>query len=272
MLPALLLPALLAAGPNLLVNAQVKKADGITRVEILKDGWATWEGDNWDTPDTALIGKGAVLELDLGEVVPIGAARLQADNNDDFVLWGSEDGNTFSVLWRAPPDPLAGMRTRVTKKLQGRARYLRLTADGGDGLYSVGELQVFAAPDDLTDDSIKKKPRPPPPPRPPPVLDRSWFVLLALVILLALFFTRQLPRDAAAAAAQAKKDEPAAAKADADAPADAAKKDAAAPADAAKKDAAAPAETAKTDADAPPTDPAAPAGAAKKDEPQPPAK
>ncbi len=208
MLQALLLPALLAAGPNLLVNAQVKRADGVTRTEILKDGWATWEGDNWDTPDTALVGKAAVLELDLGEVVPIAAARLQADNNDDYVLWGSEDGNSFTVLWRAPPDPLAGMRTRVTKKLKGRARYLRLTADGGDGLYSVGELQVFAAPDDLTDDSVKKKPRPPPPPRPPPVLDRSWFVLLALVILLALFFTRQLPRDAAPAGALPKQDEP----------------------------------------------------------------
>jgi len=164
---------------------------------------ATWDGDNWDSDKTALINRTGVIEYDLGEVLPIRAALLQADNNDDYILWASVDGANFTPLWRAPPDPLPGMRTRTVATLDAKARYLRLTAEGGDGLFSVGELQVYARPEDLTANTLNRLPTPPPPPKPPPTVDRSWYVLLALVAGLVLFFTRRMPRPAAPAPAPA---------------------------------------------------------------------
>ena len=36
------------------------------------------------------------------------------------------------------------MQPRTAQKVDGRARYVRLTAHGGDGSYSVGEVALFA--------------------------------------------------------------------------------------------------------------------------------
>lgn len=195
-----LVVTLLAVSPNLLTSAQVRKDEGVVRSPVIRDNVATWEGDNWDTDKTALINRTGVIEYDLGEVLPIKAALLQADNNDDYILWASVDGANFTPLWRAPPDPLAGMRTRTVATLDAKARYLRLTAEGGDGLFSVGELQVYARPEDLAASSLSRLPAPPPPPKPPPTVDWSWYVLLVLVVGLVLFFTRRMPKPGAAPA------------------------------------------------------------------------
>jgi hypothetical protein len=186
-----LLPLVLSAAPSLLLNAQLRKDQGVTRASVVRDGTATWEGDNWDTEFTAIVGRGAMLEWDLGEVLPIRAALLQGDNNDEYTLWASEDGLTFTPLWKVPLEPLAGMRTRTTKTLDAKARYLRLTADGGDGMYSVGEVQVFAEATALATETVTRRPTPPPPPRPLPIVDRSLYLVVALGALVAIYFSRR---------------------------------------------------------------------------------
>jgi hypothetical protein len=88
------------------------------------------------------------VDFDLGRVTDIAAAYIQGDNNDVFLLLGSEDGSRFAPLWTADRVDGPGMRSRDKLGLGGRARYLRLSARGGDRHVSAAELQVFAkAPD-----------------------------------------------------------------------------------------------------------------------------
>src|SRR4029078_4002715 len=70
----------------------------------------------------------------------------QGDNNDDYILSVSDDGTDFRPLWTARPVGSPGLRARSTEALQGQARWLRLSARGGDHVYSVTELQVWTGP------------------------------------------------------------------------------------------------------------------------------
>ena len=81
-----------------------------------------------------------------GGARPIGGAYLQGDNNDEYVVSGSEDGLAFRELWVARPVAEPGLRGRTSGPLSGRARFIRLTARGGDGHYSVSELRLFSGP------------------------------------------------------------------------------------------------------------------------------
>jgi hypothetical protein len=185
-----LVPLLLTATPSLLTSATLKKEENVLRSPVIRDGMATWEGDFWDSDLTTIIKPNGVLEWDLGEVKPIRAGFLQADNNDDYFISGSEDGVTWDLIWKPIPDPIAGMRTRTTTTLEAKARYIRLTASGGDGLYSVGELALWSDPKDLTPDAIARKERPPPARR-DASLDASWWIIVLCVAGVAWFYTRK---------------------------------------------------------------------------------
>ncbi len=213
------LVSVLAASPGLLPSAQVRKDTGITRSTVIRDLRGEYEGAPWDLQTAAIIAPDGVLEWDLGEVYPIEAALLQGDNNDDFILWASTDGQFFQPLWRAPPDPMAGLRTRTITTLKASARYLRLTAEGGDRMYSVSELMVFTKAAELTPEVLTRNPAPPPPPRPPPQLDGSMIIvgLLGASMVYWFYSRRQMALEAqllsapAQAQEQPKSDEPPAA-------------------------------------------------------------
>ncbi len=120
-------------------------AGGAEHAERLTDGTLAPNGDFWNTALTGLLpSPQATMTFDLGQEVPIAAAFIQADNNDRYLLEGSVDGATYTTLWEAPPVRGSGLRARTTDTITGRARYLRLSAAGGDGAYSVSELQVFS--------------------------------------------------------------------------------------------------------------------------------
>ncbi len=128
---------------NILVGAKVEQA-GVPHTMRLTDGQLSVEGDPWDTAITARFDnpQGSV-SWDLGADKPIRCALVQGDNNDTYILSGSADGKTWQQLWQGGAVDGPGMRTRQAQ-LNGTARYLRLTAQGGDQLYSVGELAVFS--------------------------------------------------------------------------------------------------------------------------------
>jgi hypothetical protein len=218
MLPVVLL-AVLNASPGLLPSAQVRKDQNVQRSTVVRDGKGEYEGAPWDSQLAAIVAKDGVLEWDLGEVRPIEAALLQGDNNDDFILWSSVDGNFFQPLWRAPADAMAGLRTRTTTTLKGQARYVRLTAEGGDGMYSVSEVMVFSKAAELTGDVLERAPIPPPPPRPEPTTDGSMIIVVLLGAYTAYWFwsrradalAKLAPPAAASPVAEAPKDPPAAA-------------------------------------------------------------
>jgi hypothetical protein len=133
------------AAPDLLAGMHPAAAPGVSAPELLTDGRAAPEGDDWAAPTAARFsGPDARVDYDLGRPQHIQGAYLQGDNNDEYVLSGSDDGVAFREIWVAPPVPEPGLRSRASGALDARARFVRLEARGGDGHYSVAELQLFA--------------------------------------------------------------------------------------------------------------------------------
>ena len=104
-------------------------------------------GDVWQTEHTSVLAdSNSHVLYDLGETTRITAIDLQGDNNDEYIVEVSDDGQTFEVLWVGDPVSGQGMRRRGGRGLEGQGRYLRVRATGGDGFFSLGEVQVFCQP------------------------------------------------------------------------------------------------------------------------------
>jgi hypothetical protein len=182
---------------NLLDQSTLVNTSGLTRVEVLHDNQLTFEGDNWNTEWTTLLAKDARVVFQFAKPTHIGAALIQGDNNDTYTLSGSLDGVNFVPLFVSKGDPLAGMRTRTNVRLDSTISFLQLTATGGDGLFSIGELAVYDTAQALESANLVRQKKPERLPRAPPQFDTSWLVLAAVVGFLAWYFAG-LPRKTAA--------------------------------------------------------------------------
>jgi hypothetical protein len=179
-------------GPDtgLVRGTRPARSAGARHADRLTDGIAAYPGDPARTDLTAaLAGSEAFVVYDLGAVVPIRCALLEADGDDTYLLSVSSDGERFAPLWSAGAADERGMQLRMRRDLAGAGRYLRLTASGGDGVYAIAELAVFSVC----------------PPRWPPVLavQRGTLVveslhlkiwaLVALAAAFALAYRRRAP-------------------------------------------------------------------------------
>jgi hypothetical protein len=111
---------------------------------LVTDGRVPEEGAPWNGPLSVILdGPAASLTYDLGATIALRAIVVQADANDVYSVWGSLDGERFSVLGWVEAAPGRGLWTR-TLLLGGRPiRFLRFGEAVGDGAYSVSELQAF---------------------------------------------------------------------------------------------------------------------------------
>lgn len=128
---------------SLLHGLEPMSAPHVRRAPVMTDGTRPVHGDSWDTDLTAVFRGRATVVFDLGSVKDIRAGYVHGDGNDTYVLSVSEDGSTYESLWNAGPAEGNGMRPRSTKDLSGRGRYVRIAGQGGDGRYSIGEVQLF---------------------------------------------------------------------------------------------------------------------------------
>lgn len=129
---------------SLIAGALPSRSQGVKNPSRLTDGLYSNEGDEWLTDVTSrFLSARSFVEYDLGSARTIRCVLTQADNNDVYILSGSQDGETWQSLWRVGADPSAGMRLR-NQKLEASARYVRLSATGGDALYSVGEIALYS--------------------------------------------------------------------------------------------------------------------------------
>ena len=192
----LLEPACGRGGPshNLTAGKQPARSGDVVNPALLTDDRTATEGADWNAAAaTALHGEGAFVEYDLGKVEPIDAAYIQADNNDEYVFTVSDDGQAFRPLWVAPPVPSPGLRGRSTEGLGARGRYVRMSPRGGDGVYSVAELQLWTG--------AAVQPAGPVSSELLAARVRADFVYLVLAFAVVLFATRGgLPRGRVAAA------------------------------------------------------------------------
>ncbi len=207
MTPTLLLSFALAqadagAAKNLLTGL-APKAEKVANVERMTDGKAADPGDSWQTVLTSVIEKDGHVTWDLGSTREWEGAWIQADNNDVYILSTSDDGEHFTIAWESSTIDNAGMQTRTSTTARGRGRFLKLTARGGDSLFSVGEIAVFASGPEakaFTPSYVRTGPEPQP-------VDGNWLVIaVVLAGLASLVKWMKQPREAAAAA-EAPKDE-----------------------------------------------------------------
>jgi hypothetical protein len=177
-----------ATRANLLKSAQLTRSDGCPNFARLADGVASTDGDVWDSPRAAIFAANGVLEWDLGTVEPIAHLRIQADNNDRYLVSGSVDGTSWAPIWVGQPVELPGVQTRTSPPLSARARYLRLTAEGGDSMYSIAEFEAFDSPEALAAAKLERiAPPPPPPPAPAPPFDTGWVIVIGVTGLAFLY-------------------------------------------------------------------------------------
>lgn len=132
------------ASGNLLAGLSPSSVRRVRRPQLLTDGRAAPPGGYWKTTVTAQLDNlESFVVYDLGSEQKIGAVWLQADSNDIYDVSGSKDGVRFETIFRANPVNDVGMRSRYGDKLEGVARYIRLSPLAGDGAFTVSELQVF---------------------------------------------------------------------------------------------------------------------------------
>ena len=133
----------LAEPQSLIAGKQPTRSEGVRNAERLTDGIYSNEGDEWLTDVTSRFSSAqSFVEYSLGDDMPLACALVQADNNDVYFLSGSEDRVHWQPLWRVDAEGGPGMRVR-TQRLQASARYVRLSATGGDALYSVSEIALY---------------------------------------------------------------------------------------------------------------------------------
>ncbi|UCH30281.1 MAG: hypothetical protein JSV06_04440 [Myxococcales bacterium] len=129
---------------NLLAGESPIARPGVKQSQRITDGVMPSDGEFWQTERTSvLVGPDSYVLYDLGATTRITAVDLQGDNNDDYIVELSDDQQTFTRLWVADPVSGEGMRRRGMRRLDGQGRYLRVRASGGDGFYSLGEVQAF---------------------------------------------------------------------------------------------------------------------------------
>ncbi len=137
-------PSAMAQPEDLLVGRRPVHSEGVKNAVRLTDGLLSNEGDEWLTDVTSRFSSArSFVEYDLGQPRSLRCVMVQADNNDVYFMAGSLDGHEWQQLWRVGAESGAGMRVRATK-LDTTARYLRLSATGGDALYSVAEIAVYS--------------------------------------------------------------------------------------------------------------------------------
>lgn len=175
--------------PNLLRTARITQSEGCPNASRMSDGVASTDGDVWDTPRAAILGSSGAVVWDLGRVEPVGAMRIQADNNERYIVMGSLDGQSWYPLWVAFPVDLPGVQTRTSPELATQARYVRLTAEGGDSMYSITELELYDSQAALKGAQLERiAPPPPPPPAPPPPFDTGFLVVFAVTGVIIAYF------------------------------------------------------------------------------------
>jgi hypothetical protein len=143
-------------------SIEVRSVEGIgnftNEAALLIDRRLADEGTGYDDPMCVHWNEQAThFIFDLAMPYRITGLTLQADNNDDYIIEASTDRNKWSrilTISEAVGETPFGMDTFSTVKGDPEyvpslrfsptvARYLRLSARGGDEMYAASELQVF---------------------------------------------------------------------------------------------------------------------------------
>lgn len=131
--------------PNLLAGRGPSHASNVADPERITDGVYAPSGSEWNGQGAAVFqSRDGQVAFDLGADQRVAAISLEGDNNDVYIVELSPDGQRYEPAWEAPPVAGAGMRERHVDGLDRRGRFVRIRAAGGDGAYSLAEVQLFS--------------------------------------------------------------------------------------------------------------------------------
>jgi len=139
-----------ATGTGTFTNSPSLLIDGVIPAETTV--WTDAQNVNW-------VGSAPQFTIDLGNVFNVTGVLWSVDNNDSYRLQYSTDNVTFNTLFtiavsdgNIQPSP-GGMDTMTSFAnpefvpsmafAPVDARYLKVFAVDGDGLYAIGEVQAF---------------------------------------------------------------------------------------------------------------------------------
>lgn len=187
-----------SGSPGNLLAGLTPKAEKASNAERMNDGKAADPGDGWQTILTSVMEKDGNVTWDFGAPRDFEGAWIQADNNDIYMLSVSDDSEHFTTVWESSTVDNAGMQTRTSTTAKGHGRYLRLTAKGGDGMFSVGELAVFANGAEaktFAPTYVRTAPAPQP-------FDGNWIVIAVVMVGLVALVKRMKTPEAQEASQQ----------------------------------------------------------------------
>jgi len=146
-------------------NASLITADSITgsgtynnNADLIINNTYPAEGIAWtDAMNVWWYGTTPTFTIDFGELFDLDDVQISADLNDSYLVEWSTDASNWTDLFTIEisyGDINWGMDTMSTDSNHGEyvsgidfssvaARYLKVSATGGDGKYSIGELQAF---------------------------------------------------------------------------------------------------------------------------------
>ncbi len=131
------------ASTNLLTNARIISHSRTgENIAVLTDGLVTPEGAEWKNEHSLVFDDTfGQVTFDLGSPFPVALLVIQADANDTYRLELSADGDLYTTTHARSLVGVDGLRTREIATLGSPARFIRISPEGGDGLYSISEIQ-----------------------------------------------------------------------------------------------------------------------------------
>lgn len=119
---------------------------GLADASTVTDGVFKAASHTWDVDTVYWSGLDAISVIDLGGMFTINAFTVQTDNNDTYRIEYNQ-GGSWITAWDVPTNCCYGMQTNTATLSSGIVtNMLRFTATGGDGWYSVSEIQAFGQP------------------------------------------------------------------------------------------------------------------------------
>ena len=107
------------------------------------DGLLPADFTAWNTAEAATMPAGSSLVWDLGSLKHIDFFRVQADNNDRYMVYVSPNRTQWILVYVAEPVGGYGLQTRLSPLVDVWAQYVRVSPLSGDGAYSLGEVEAY---------------------------------------------------------------------------------------------------------------------------------
>jgi|GEM_PF-4476451 len=129
---------------NLLANASISSHHDVYDPRLINDNILEIHGAAWSSSNASIFqSRNSFVVFDLQTTRELTGFTLQGDNNDRFHVALSLDGTVWNEVWTTPTVAHNGLQLRETTITPSHARFVKISASGGDDFVSLSELAAF---------------------------------------------------------------------------------------------------------------------------------